>query len=215
MSALSLELVNAPLEAVPAELAVVAFFADDRPLTGGAGRADWRLCGLLSQLLIAGRLKGEPGEAALIPSQGGVAAPLVLALGLGARGGLQLETLERYAAEALDRARKLRRGQVALGWPDRLAFTPAEQVASLLAGIASARALGPGVERVRLVASLADTPSVAEALRTRWSEDLGPEVTLLLPPLPTREPHPGGPLRSPLSASRRASGSSNGPAGRF
>jgi hypothetical protein len=214
MSALSLELVNAPLEAVPAELAVVAFFADDRPLTGGAGRADWRLCGLLSQLLIAGRLKGEPGEAALIPSQGGMTAPLVLALGLGARGGLQPDTLERYAGEALDRARKLRRGLVALGWPDRLAFTADEQVSALLAGIAAARALGPGVERVRLVASMADTPSVAEVLRAR-AEGLRPDIQVLLPPLPTRDPRPGGPLRSPLSAPPRQSGSSNGPAGRF
>jgi hypothetical protein len=214
VSPLALELVNAPLEAVPAELAVVAFFADDRPLTGGAGRADWRLCGLLSQLLIAGRLKGEPGEAALIPSQGGVAAPLVLALGLGARGGLQLETVERFAGEALDRSRRLRRSQVALGWPDRLPFPPAEQVSALLAGVAAAAALGPGVERVRLVASLADTPAIADALRSRV-DTVGPDLALLLPPVPARETRAGGPLRSPLSAPPRASGSSNGPAGRF
>jgi hypothetical protein len=197
VSPLLLELVNAPLEAVAAEVAVVAFFADDRPLTGGAGRADWRLCGALSHLLIANHLRGEPGEAVLIPGQGGVAAPLVLALGLGARAEFGREALARFCADALDRARRLRRTQVALGWPDRLRPSPAEQVDALLAGVAGiAAGPEPGLERVRLSAPLAETPVLAEGLRAR-AEALPAGVTVLLPPPPPTQPRRVGPSPGP------------------
>src|SRR5260370_16572399 len=42
---------------------------DERPLTGLAGLADWRLGGGLSRLLRAGLLKGTEGEALLTPAR--------------------------------------------------------------------------------------------------------------------------------------------------
>jgi hypothetical protein len=197
MSPLVLELVASPLEAVAAELAVVAFFADDRPLTGGAGRADWRLCGGLSRLLRAGQLRGEPGEAALIPSQGGVAAPLVLALGLGARTDFGGDGLARFCAEALDRARRLRRTRIALGWPDRLRPGPAEQMDALLAAVAAEAARpDPGLESIRLAPASAETPTLAEVLRTH-AETIPSGVTLIVPPPQASEPRRVGPRRGP------------------
>jgi len=49
------------------ELLALPFFADERPLRGAAGLVDWRLCGRLSRLLLAGRLDGSFGEQTLLP----------------------------------------------------------------------------------------------------------------------------------------------------
>lgn len=167
MSALLLELASAPLEAVAAELAVVACFAEDRPLRGGAGRADWRLCGVLSQLVAAGWLRCAAGEAALVPSGGGIAAPRVMALGLGGRVDFDRDALARFAAEALRRAELLRARSLALGWPERLRIAPSQQLDALLAALGEAGGAGRRLERVWLCASAAETAALAEALRGR------------------------------------------------
>ena len=52
-----------PLERVDSEIAVAGFFTDERPLRGGAARADWRLCGGLSRRIENGDLSGKSGEA--------------------------------------------------------------------------------------------------------------------------------------------------------
>jgi hypothetical protein len=49
---------------------ILSFFVDERPLRGVAGLADWRLCGRLSRLLKAGRLRGARDEVTLLPPAG-------------------------------------------------------------------------------------------------------------------------------------------------
>ena len=56
---LEIEVDSASVERVRADLAAVPLFTEDRPLRGGVGRADWRLCGRLSELVASGRLAGE------------------------------------------------------------------------------------------------------------------------------------------------------------
>jgi hypothetical protein len=51
----------------PPELLVLPFFVDERPLRGAAGLVDWRLCGRLSKLLLAGKVAGGLGETTLFP----------------------------------------------------------------------------------------------------------------------------------------------------
>jgi len=51
----------------PPEALMLPFFADERPLRGAAGLCDWRLCGRLSRLLQAGRVRGAAGETTLYP----------------------------------------------------------------------------------------------------------------------------------------------------
>jgi hypothetical protein len=203
--ALRLELASAPLEAVPAELAVVAFFSDERPLRGGAGRADWRLCGALSRWVQRGVLHGAAGEAALAPSGGGIAAPRVMALGLGRRVTFDAEGVAAFAREALRRARALRASNLALGWPERIRLPAAEQVAALLAGLAAAEGEPAGPERVWLCAAAVDTAALAEAFRGR-GEPLpdGIELALPAPPQAPRAPSSGGiPGSSPGTARLR------------
>ncbi|MGH0028691.1 MAG: hypothetical protein ACQGVC_02795, partial [Myxococcota bacterium] len=69
---LRLSLAPGPIERAEADIAVVTFFDDERPLRGAAGRADWRLCGAVSRLIQRSKLSGAFGEAALVPSTGGL-----------------------------------------------------------------------------------------------------------------------------------------------
>lgn len=183
MSPLVLELASAPIEAVAADLAVVAFFAEDRPLSGSAGRADWRLCGTLSHLVVAGELRGAAGEAALLPGGGGIAAPLVMALGLGPRADFDRAALERFAVEALGRARRLRVGSLALGWPSRLSVPANVQAEALLAGLGGALDPSAGPDRVRLVAGASEQAALAEAL-SQHRGSLPEDLVLAIPALP-------------------------------
>jgi hypothetical protein len=80
------------LARVGADVAVAGFFRDQRPLRGGAGLADWRLCGWLSNLLLASRASGELGEAVLATTHGRLRAPRLLLVGLGPRA--------RFSADA-------------------------------------------------------------------------------------------------------------------
>jgi len=85
---------DGPLERTCADVAVVYWFDSDRPLQAGAGRVDWRLCGQISQLIVDGKLCGESGEAVLLQSGGGLAAPLLIGLGLGARNAFDVKACE-------------------------------------------------------------------------------------------------------------------------
>lgn len=82
---LAIRIESAPLERLDADLAVAGIFADERPMRGGAGRVDWRLCALVSHLLAQGRIHGAEGEALLVPCFGRLAASRALLLGLGSR----------------------------------------------------------------------------------------------------------------------------------
>ena len=80
---LDLELGDEPLERSKVDLVVAGIFIDELPLRGGAGRVDWRLCGLVSDQILAGRIRGARGEALLIPSTGQLRSNRVMVLGLG------------------------------------------------------------------------------------------------------------------------------------
>jgi hypothetical protein len=100
------------------ELLALPFFADERPLRGAAGLADWRLCGRLSRMLLAGRVDGGFGEATLLPANGLPFRTLVL-YGLGdTERFTELRYLE--AAKAIrDLARHLGVNRYALPLPGR------------------------------------------------------------------------------------------------
>ena len=115
--ALRLEVLSTPIEQADAELLLAGFFASDRPLRGGAGRADWRLCGLISQLLLEGRIQGEEGEAALLPAAPVLSSPRLLLVGCGHSQEFDRTALRRVAALGLARAAALAVGSVAVSLP--------------------------------------------------------------------------------------------------
>ncbi len=150
-----------PVERARADLVVVFFFETDRPLRGGAGRADWRLCGQLSSLILAGKLSGAAGEAALLPTAGGLVAPLLLSLGLGSRSVFDADACERLGCDAVTRALRLRAKIVALPLADPRAgdLELPEQLDAVVRGAALALADFSGDLCLRLV------PAASEAVR--------------------------------------------------
>ena len=67
---LAVEPQEGPIERIRTDLVIVGFAPEDRPLRRGAGRADWRLCGGLWNLLSSEKLSGARGEAALLSAGG-------------------------------------------------------------------------------------------------------------------------------------------------
>ena len=140
---LRIELDTRGVERVPAELAVVGAFIEDRPLRGPAGRADWRLCGLLTDLVINEQISTSLGEASLVGSSGRLAAPALLVVGLGERAAFDAARFEAATRTAIERVRGLAFERVAmapLGIPgeDIVRWSRAF-VEGVLAGLADAR----------------------------------------------------------------------------
>jgi hypothetical protein len=106
-----------PFERIEADLAVAGFFLDERPIRGAAGRADWRLCGVVSELLENGRLRGKVGEATLVPSMGRLAAHRVLLLGLGRRSSFRVGRARDTSHAAAQRGLTLGARSVVLAPP--------------------------------------------------------------------------------------------------
>jgi hypothetical protein len=160
---LAVEIETASLEQVIVDILVTPFFSCDRPLRGPAARADWRLCGLLSERLQGEDLTGKRGEAALIPTGGRMRSPLVLAMGLGPRADFGEEAFRELAWSATSRLLDLRSGIAGIALlgdvaPRLDASRAASVVLEAAAGVLSER---PSALRLRLVV----TPE--EAGRTR------------------------------------------------
>ncbi|HEB91749.1 MAG TPA: hypothetical protein ENI85_19395 [Deltaproteobacteria bacterium] len=103
-----------PLERIASEVAVVGFFADERPLREGAARADWRLCGGLSRRIEAGDLSGKSGEALLVGCGRALASPRLMLLGLGGRRGFDRARVRDEVRMAVDRCLALGCTRIAL-----------------------------------------------------------------------------------------------------
>jgi hypothetical protein len=135
---IELILTTSPLERVEGDIAVAGFFSDERPLRGGAARADWRLCGGLSRRIESGDLSGKSGEALLIACGRALWSPRLLLLGLGDRHVFDPLRVADETREALDRCRKLRCERVALAPLGIAADDVPRHAAALVAGIRDA-----------------------------------------------------------------------------
>jgi len=121
------------------DLLVTGFFRDERPLKGSSGWIDWRLNGMLSQLLVENKLTGDWKEATLIPSRERILPRMILLLGLGEvkrYGPARLRELSPYL---LDTLRKLGWRDVCLSFPygDGYHVDSRKIVESLVEGIAN------------------------------------------------------------------------------
>lgn len=185
-ASLSIEIVCQPFERIAADLAVAGFFSDERPLRGPASRADWRLCGLVSDLIERKRLKGNLSEAVLVPTVDRLYAPRMLLLGLGRRSRFDLGSARRVTREAVTRALDLRADRVAV---PPLGIAPDDfprHAAVVMEG--ALEALGEaGREGARLCLRLgfeASQASSARAALAAAAETRGvPHVALALPVL--------------------------------
>jgi len=134
-STLALAVEGDSLVRTGADLAVAGFFRDQRPLVGGAGLADWRLCGWLSNLLEASRVRGEAGEGVMLLTHGRLGAPRLLLLGLGGRARYGPDAHRLAVREAVDRMLALGASSAALDLPPPTPDSSPERIAGgLLAG---------------------------------------------------------------------------------
>lgn len=91
---------------------------DERPLTGLAGLADWRLSGRLSRLLRSGALTGEEGEAVLTPPGARLGFQKLFLFGLGK--SQDEASLMRRVAEGMRKVAQAGVQEAALQLPARL-----------------------------------------------------------------------------------------------
>jgi hypothetical protein len=177
------------IERVPADVAVVTVFETERPLRGECGRADWRLCGLLSDLLREGRFSGRPGEAALVPTFGRLRAPRLLLLGLGPQPGFGALEVKAAAREAVARLLRLRAASAALALPGQWTglLPPGPSAGAVLRGAAAALSPGEPALRLDLIVAEGAASKALAGLETAWRAL--PEGGLLVR---VRGPHAGG-----------------------
>ena len=115
--------------------------SDERPLTGLAGLADWRLCGRLSRMIRSGVLTGSSGEALLTPPGTRLSFKKLFLFGLG-----DARTEDELAGRVSDALRRLAQAGVrdaALQLPAKL--PPERGVRTLMEGdgaLARARVRG-------------------------------------------------------------------------
>jgi hypothetical protein len=206
MPRLVVSIASEPIERVEADVAVVAFFSDDRPLRGSAGRVDWRLCGRLSHLLRANRLSGSAGEAALIPSQGGLRAPIVVTAGLGTRSAFDGARCRAAARDAVERGLKLRAETLALALLEAGAESMdlgARMEAVLRGALGAADSPQTGKMTLQLVAAIEERPAALEWLDSSRRRGLpeGLEFGVQRRADVVRATHPRGDKRLPASRS--------------
>jgi leucyl aminopeptidase len=151
------------LARVGAEIAVAGFFRDQRPLRGGAGLADWRLCGWLSRLLLASRAIGESGEAVLATTHGRLRAPRLLLVGLGARARFGAEAHRAAVEASLQRLLDLGAGSAALDLPSPTGDSSEDVLA---AGIVEGACAALDARPARLLLRIVAEPGSASRMRS-------------------------------------------------
>jgi leucyl aminopeptidase len=192
-AALTVEIEAAAIDRARAELAIVGFGTRDRPLRGAAGRADWRLCGRLSRLIADGLLQGAAGEAALLPGGGGLRAPLLLAVGLGADASATPAAAAAFARDAVARGLRLRAQSLALALPEVAAGDAAlrGRLEGVLVGAGEAvAAAGGGGLRLVLVTGRDEAARALELLRTLRPAGFPASIALRVPSAPSRRVGP-------------------------
>jgi len=180
---LRVELETRPFERAEGELAVATFFEEDRPLRGAASRADWRLCGLLSELLAAERLRGGAGEALLVPTYRRLQVPRVLLLGLGSAARFGAAEVSAALEDAVERILDLGVRSAVVGLPgDWTGAVPARPAAEASArGALAVLARRPADLELRLLVPAASVSRASRGLEAAESRARALGVALRLP----------------------------------
>jgi len=71
------------LDSLNVDAIAIALSADLSQMSGALGFLDWRLCGMLSDLILSEQIKGEPGELVLLSTYGRIKAPRLFVFGWG------------------------------------------------------------------------------------------------------------------------------------
>jgi hypothetical protein len=149
--------------------------SDERPLTGLAGLADWRLSGRLSRLLRAGLLTGDAGEAVLTQPGARMGYRKLFLFGLGSSDQSEASLVLRIA-DALRQLVQAGVREAALHLPSRV--SPEAGIRVLMGELQ-----GPG----RAVVFGSDPQRLAAAL-AKLAPDRNPAPQIVFPPEPKPKP---------------------------
>jgi hypothetical protein len=199
---LALEIETERLDRVIADVLVTPFFACDRPLRGPAARADWRLCGMISDRLERAELTGELGEAAIFPTGGRMRAPLLLAIGLGPRPDFGEAALRELARGAARKLLGLRSGIAGIALPgETLSRIDAQRAAStFLEGVVEVLAAYPSALRLRLVVAPEESGRTRSGLLEAASSLSSSELAIRLERSSSAPPQRRSTLAAPTAA---------------
>jgi hypothetical protein len=89
------------LDAIPCEALAIPFFADERPPRGALGLVDWRLCGMISKMLVRNRIRGDYGETVLVPGRPRLNVDKLFLFGLGSGDPLEESVVEEVTENML------------------------------------------------------------------------------------------------------------------
>jgi hypothetical protein len=147
------------------DVLVVSTFADERPLRGAAGLADWRLCGRLSRLIKTEKASGARGESLLLPPGKRLRFDRVFWFGLGSSSGYTDSRFNGDVTWMLEVVRKAGARDVALQAPGR-----ATGIIGARRGLELLLDLVPDTLPLALIEDPAGQKDVAELLRTSRAE---------------------------------------------
>lgn len=179
--------------------ALCLFIAEDeRPLTGLAGLADWRLSGRLSRLLRQGVLTGAAGEAVLTPPGTRLGFRKLFVFGLGPLEQGEGTLIERLG-EGLRKLAEAGVREAAMQLPARL--SPEVGIRTLVGELQGpTRALVFGPDPQKLIAALSKAATGGAQLERRVVKVPAPQKT----PLPFAPPGTPAPASTPASTSTPA-----------
>jgi hypothetical protein len=107
------------IDALRCEALALPLFSDERPLRGALGLIDWRMCGFVSRLRTASRLRGDWREIMLIPGRPKLSMDKLFLFGLGASTEFEPARVRAAVDHMLDTLAKARVRTTALALPGR------------------------------------------------------------------------------------------------
>ena len=111
---MNVSLSGGPLATITADAIVVGVYADDKKLREPAARVNEAAGGAIADVLAVEKFLGKAGHVTHVHTNGRLAAPRVVVVGLGKRADATAETVRRAAAAGLRRARDLGARSVAI-----------------------------------------------------------------------------------------------------
>ena len=106
------------IDRLDVDVLVVPVHRDERPMRSVPGLLDWRLHGLLSRQLRAGRIDGAEGTSTLVSAGDRLPFDRLVLVGLGDSRDLDLERVRAYFDRAMRIFDRLRARRAALALPD-------------------------------------------------------------------------------------------------
>lgn len=94
----------AALDRLRCEAIALPVLSDERPLRGALGLVDWRMCGLVSKLLLSGAVKADPMQIALVPGRPKLVVDKVFLFGAGPSAELDADRQRALVEHMLDTA---------------------------------------------------------------------------------------------------------------